>query len=532
MHSRVSAAPPANRQRIGGKDFAVHSDGAASNGLTDGLLLRICRVRRDDPHVTAEWIATLRQVASVFVEPPLPEDAQLESAMTLLASALGQLPQFNPTHLPFGYRGPQVPSRDWIEREALERVGIQLVGLLWQKATAETVADVVERAVSEGVRLGFLEQQQYDAWRPGMPSGSGWRLAVTATPYGVARAIGLIESLNEAPLPGAPEPARIGPEGESDTVTDSSRVGDETMAADDPSHNGPDSVKEPYRERLFTLCKARGLWDGEPGPREDRDAQQAAMWLADELEVWVEAISDADADRHPAGGYGTMLAADLEEMLGPSELTYGVFQDDWTPLLTQLRMSGLSELAERLECLADEVLPQAQGLARHMDAVAYLRNGGPRDVFYGTYAEDDLVTHEACAWQSRQDVARSVTRIVGTLRTFANGLAGKASAAAAMPNRTQKAGPRRGTRAANIEKLEKELETHLLAARDHAQSLRDRGLEPILLPRPSQKELADRTGLEPPTVSRCLKDQRATVLKILWETADSLEAVMRYKGRR
>jgi hypothetical protein len=98
--------------------------------------------------------------------------------------------------------------------------------------------------------------------------------------------------------------------------------------------------------------------------------------------------------------------------------------------------------------------------------------------------------------------------------------------------RNSRAQPRRGTRAANIEKLEKELEKHLLAARDHAHSLRDRGSEPVLLPRPSQKELARRTGLSETDVSRCLNDKRATVLKILWDTADSLEAVMSYKRRR
>lgn len=98
--------------------------------------------------------------------------------------------------------------------------------------------------------------------------------------------------------------------------------------------------------------------------------------------------------------------------------------------------------------------------------------------------------------------------------------------------RNKRATPIRGTRTANIEKLEKELENHLLAARDHAHALRDRGREPVLLPRPNQKELARRTGLSESDISRCLNDKRATVLKILWERADSLEAVMSYKRRR
>ncbi|MBI5865821.1 MAG: hypothetical protein HZB38_15220 [Planctomycetes bacterium] len=119
--------------------------------------------------------------------------------MTLLASALGQLTQFNPTHLPFGYEGPETQSRDWMERRALERVGKQIVGLMWRHASAEAVAVAVEHAVSESIRLGFLEQRQYDAWRPGMRSGSGWRWAVTATPYGVMKACSDTESRSDAP---------------------------------------------------------------------------------------------------------------------------------------------------------------------------------------------------------------------------------------------------------------------------------------------------------------------------------------------
>lgn len=95
--------------------------------------------------------------------------------------------------------------------------------------------------------------------------------------------------------------------------------------------------------------------------------------------------------------------------------------------------------------------------------------------------------------------------------------------------RNKKPAPMRGTRAANIEKLEKELERHLLAARDHAHSLRDRSLDPVLLPRPEQKDLARRTGLTKSDVSRCLKDPRAKLLRILWDTAVSLDDVMRFK---
>jgi hypothetical protein len=169
----------------------VDAEKAADDGsdLADDVLLQICRVSANDPQVTPEWLSRLRLVTRLLADPRLCQHARLEAAMTLLASALGQLTQFNPTHLPFGHEGPEMKSREWMERRALERVGKQIVGLIWCDAAADAVAVAVERAVSEGVRLGFLEQRQYDAWQPGMRSGSGWRWAVTATPYGVTRAL-------------------------------------------------------------------------------------------------------------------------------------------------------------------------------------------------------------------------------------------------------------------------------------------------------------------------------------------------------
>lgn len=92
--------------------------------------------------------------------------------------------------------------------------------------------------------------------------------------------------------------------------------------------------------------------------------------------------------------------------------------------------------------------------------------------------------------------------------------------------------PVRARKAANIEKLEKAMESHLLSARDHAHSLVQRGKAPELLPRPEQKMLAKQIGLSESAVSRCLNDKRAKVLKILWDTANNLEFVMKYQKRR
>lgn len=749
-----------------------------SCGLADSVLLQICRIAADDPELTAQHVGDLRKACMLIGSRYLGTGAQLELALSLLASVLGSHSQFNLTHLPLGYSGPTIKPSGWLDRDALERTAKQIVGLVWADCSPDTVAFRVERAISEAIRLGFMEKQRYDAWRPGMPSGSGWRIALAATAYGVmkAGAAGASSSADACAISGSPVPAApvsdaaeaveapsasaqstdmpsptsdgpeaklelppevaefvaqvqrltsaeqayalrfhlfmyaqayhnlveavatspvgwvdmevnawylqivkaiknllalpefaefpggfepvapnlfpcsdldvgwedcIGPpvmdflgraqafmldsgpvspeneefvkgilevcrgkcveasqiaarfrqraeatfkkmldrvgqranEGRADAsvapgatdgagdassgdtllqgappglttqrpstpaaiISGSSPVAGDSRSSEDPSvdtcvSRGDETAEtKQYRTRLFALRERRGLADDDLAAEGGANVRQTAARLADELDVWVEAIRDADADRHPAGGYWSVLGDDLRDMLGPAELASGVFEDDWTPLLTHLRMNGQAELAKTLDRLAEAVIPKAQELARDLDAVAYLRSGGPRDAFYELYAKDDLATHQGCAWQGRQDVARSVMRIVGMLRTLASADGGSAIAAAPLPVRNPRPQPQRGMRTANIEKLEKELEKHLLAARDHAHSLRDRGREPALLPRPSQKELARRTGLSKSDVSRCINDKRATVLKILWETAESLEAVMKYK---
>lgn len=92
--------------------------------------------------------------------------------------------------------------------------------------------------------------------------------------------------------------------------------------------------------------------------------------------------------------------------------------------------------------------------------------------------------------------------------------------------------PMRAGRAADIEKLEKAVEAHLRAARDRAYTQIDRKQEPTLLPKPEQQTLAKQCGLTTSAVSRCLRDQRAVKLRILWGAADSLESVLNFERRR
>ena len=89
-----------------------------------------------------------------------------------------------------------------------------------------------------------------------------------------------------------------------------------------------------------------------------------------------------------------------------------------------------------------------------------------------------------------------------------------------------KAQAKRGGRAAKIEMLIKEMEQHLRAAKAYAQTTADQG-DIKLLPRPTQGELAKRTGLSEMDVSRCLKDPNARTFRFLWENALDLKFLFR-----
>lgn len=92
-----------------------------------------------------------------------------------------------------------------------------------------------------------------------------------------------------------------------------------------------------------------------------------------------------------------------------------------------------------------------------------------------------------------------------------------------------KRGRKRGSRAAAIEALRQELNAHIIAAADHAFATSERTGTPELLPKPTQAELAERIGVSPPTLGRCLTDKAAPELRILWEAADDVYEVMKWR---
>lgn len=160
--------------------------------LSNELLIQICRIPAGSPAVTPAWLSELRQVAWLIGHAQHNARPQLRQALSLLASLLGQVPNHQLVSLPFGYAREEFRSVGWIDRAALEQIGKQFVGLVWDEAEPESVSLAVERAVSESLAIGFLQDKSYDAWRPGMPSGSGWRNAVSTTPYGIVKARALL----------------------------------------------------------------------------------------------------------------------------------------------------------------------------------------------------------------------------------------------------------------------------------------------------------------------------------------------------
>ena len=90
----------------------------------------------------------------------------------------------------------------------------------------------------------------------------------------------------------------------------------------------------------------------------------------------------------------------------------------------------------------------------------------------------------------------------------------------------------RPTRATDIAALTNEMIEHIKAARNHAVTTRDLTGEAQLLPRPSQKELAQRAGVSESSVSRCLKHKAARELRILWELALDLDQIIGYRSSR
>ena len=489
---------------------------AESNGcgLADDVLLQICRIAADDPELTTQHVDDLRKVCSRIGPQYRSTGAQLELALSLLTSVLGSFSRFNPSHLPFGYSGPTIKSHGWLDRDALEQVAKQIVGLMWADCSPDRVAFQVEHAISEAIRLGFMEEKRYDAWRPGMRSGSGWRSAVMATPYGVMKAG---QATSEEPTPPLQVVSNPGKDSVNDHVT-TVEYPDWNLAVDGPSRKLRQlrDMFDAAVARLEDIPETELSPSGQPFVRECADAIQAfADWFGEQTPDDLAIAGNAHRVLYTLSGLSGVI--------------------DWIALRWSVPFAN--ELESEVATLVDEAdqFDDAVVQAYRVPSPPHELRLERRPLPDHTYEKLEQRICEIASLASRLGQRLHRVAIWSSSPCGFGGpfVAGNwpVSEVAAI-GRNAKSKTRRGMRAANIEKLEKVLENHLLAARDHAQSLRDCNQEPALLPRPTQKELAHQTGLTQSDVSRCLKDERAKVLRILWETADSLEEVMRYKRRR
>lgn len=96
-------------------------------------------------------------------------------------------------------------------------------------------------------------------------------------------------------------------------------------------------------------------------------------------------------------------------------------------------------------------------------------------------------------------------------------------------NKTKTPPKRRASRLADLDALERELTEHLRNARDHAIASRDLKGEAKLLRRPTKAALAKRAGVSPSDVTRCFQDKLGANLRMMWELAADLDAIIGYR---
>lgn len=89
---------------------------------------------------------------------------------------------------------------------------------------------------------------------------------------------------------------------------------------------------------------------------------------------------------------------------------------------------------------------------------------------------------------------------------------------------------KRASRAAKIERLTKEVEKLLLAARDYARHMHATTGTPALLPRPTQRKLAEMSEMDEVDVSRCFKDPHARLLRWYWDMLGDLDSLLGWSG--
>lgn len=96
----------------------------------------------------------------------------------------------------------------------------------------------------------------------------------------------------------------------------------------------------------------------------------------------------------------------------------------------------------------------------------------------------------------------------------------------------KKPAAKRAKRASTADKLNMEITQHLKSAQNYAFKSYDRTGQAELLPPPTMQQLAERLGVNKSTISRTLKDKSCLYTKILWDTCNDIEKIMKFKAKR
>lgn len=168
--------------------------------------------------------------------------------------------------------------------------------------------------------------------------------------------------------------------------------------------------------------------------------------------------------------------------------------------------------AERVPLLRDR-------LATHPKAVVFVAT--PEDALaWGPHATQTLIGLEAVLsfdGELRGDIA-----VVEAALLPPGPVAGH--------RRRERSSAKKAALLAKIHRLKEELIAHVRAAKEYAYEQERTTGRAELLPRPTRAKLGQLAGLEKYEVSRCFQDEAGIELRLLWEAADDLNQVLRYRG--
>jgi len=205
----------------------MSEDGSKAGIMTETELLKLCELPDDTPEESREFL----RLAALLLEKSA-TGQHPEAAVTLVAAAMGRTGKWCVESLPFGYAGPRVEHQGWIKREDLATKVAQLWGII---AGGKFHAELVPYTIDRAMQAYWLSEKNYDTWRPGMQSGTGWTKVVQAQPVGIARARELAMPPVVAPVQNVPAPWKVA--ASQSTATGSAITSTPNIPA--PSHITP-----------------------------------------------------------------------------------------------------------------------------------------------------------------------------------------------------------------------------------------------------------------------------------------------------